>query len=369
VQELEALDISTAEIQSLGDEHKRLANADRLLDGCQQTLQAIDDDDTSLCRDLSRIIAIMQDLRSNDPALDTVIDLLNSAAIQLDEAGSELRHHLDGLSLDPARLEQIDQRLGAIHDLARKHRIVASELPECQQRLTEELALLEHAEQRLLVLQQEIDQAASDYQLAATKLSKSRRKAATQLAKQVTATMQPLGMPDSLLVIDIQPQEKFSLQGLDRIEFLVATNPKQPPKPLTRVASGGELSRISLAIQVITATDSSIPTLIFDEVDVGIGGRVAEIVGQKLRELGGRSQVLCVTHLPQVAAQGHHHLYVNKVRHGDNASTTITALDDKTRQDEIARMLGGIEITQQTRAHAREMIDNATLEKVPSTEC
>ena len=369
VQELESLAVSTDEIQSLGDEHKRLANIDRLLEGCQQTLQAIDNEDTSLGQDLSRIIGIMQDLHSSDPALGPVIELLNNAAIQLDEAGSELRQHVDGLSMDPARLEQIDQRLGAIHDLARKHRIVASELPECQQRLTEELALLEHAEQRLKVLQQEIDQAAADYQKAAEVLGKSRRKAANKLARQVTVTMQPLGMPDSLLAIDIQTQEKFSRYGLDRVEFLVATNPKQPPKPLTKVASGGELSRISLAIQVITATDSSIPTLIFDEVDVGIGGRVAEIVGQKLRELGQHSQVLCVTHLPQVAAQGHQHLYVNKLRSDENASTTITTLDDKNRQDEIARMLGGIEITKQTLAHAREMIGNANSKKVLSAEC
>jgi len=363
VQELETLAVSADEISSLGDEHKRLANIDRLLEGCQQTLHTIDNEDTSLCRDLSRIIGTMQDLHSSDPALEPVIELLNGAAIQLDEAGNELRHHIDGLSMDPERLQQIDQRLGAIHDLARKHRIVATELPECQQRLTEELALLEHAELRLKVLQEEIDLAAVDYKKTAEKLSKSRRKAASKLAEQVTITMRPLGMPDSQLTIDAQTQEKFSRHGLDRIEFLVATNPKQPSKPLTKVASGGELSRISLAIQVITATDSNIPTLIFDEVDVGIGGGVAEIVGQKLRELGQRSQVLCVTHLAQVAAQGHQHLYVNKARGNDNASTTITTLNKKNRQDEIARMLGGIEITKQTLAHAQEMIDKADQQK------
>ena len=171
--------------------------------------------------------------------------------------------------------------------------------------------------------------------------------------------MQPLGMPDGRLLIDIQTQEAFSRSGLDRIEFLVSTNPGQPPRSLAKIASGGELSRISLAIQVIAASDSSIPTLIFDEVDVGIGGRVAEIVGQRLRELGQRRQVLCVTHLPQVAAQGHHHLQVNKLRRDDDASTTLTTLDQKGRQDEIARMLGGIEITAQTRAHAREMVNKA----------
>jgi len=363
VQELETLAISSDEIQALGDEHKRLANADRLLEGCQQVLLAIDNEDNSLCRDLSHIIGIMHELHHHDPSLEPIIELLNSATIQIDEAGSELRHHIDGLSLDPERLQQIDQRLGMIHDLARKHRIVASELPELQVRLTDELNQLEHAEQRLEVLQQEIDQAVSDYHDAAAALSKSRNKAARALASEVTSTMRPLGMPDSLLAIDIQTQENFSRFGLDRIEFLVATNPKQPPKPLTKIASGGELSRISLAIQVITATDSSVPTLIFDEVDVGIGGGVAEIVGQKLRQLGNNSQVLCVTHLPQVAAQGHQHLFVNKSRTHNNASTTITTLDDKNRQNEIARMLGGVEITKQTLAHAREMINHATQAK------
>ena len=359
VRELETLAVSGDEIQALDEEHKRLANADRLLEGCHQVLQAIDHDEHSLSQDINRILSLLQELRRNDAALEPIIELLDGAAIQLDEADSALRHHVEGLSLEPERLQQIDQRLGAIHDLARKHRIGASELPDCQLRLTEELARLEQSEQRLEVLQQEIDQAEEAYRQVAQRLGKSRRRAATRLAQQVTETMQPLGMPDSRLVIDIQPQETFSRFGLDRIEFLVSTNPKQPPRPLAKIASGGELSRISLAIQVIAASDSSIPTLIFDEVDVGIGGRVAEIVGQRLRELGQRRQVLCVTHLPQVAAQGHHHLFVDKLHREDEASTTLTTLDQKGRHNEIARMLGGIEITQQTRAHAREMVRNA----------
>lgn len=370
VRELETLAVSSDEIQALDEEHKRLANADHLLEGCHQVLQAIDRDDHSLSQDINHILSLLQELRRNDAALEPIIELLDGAAIQLDEAGSALRHHVEGLTLDPERLQQIDQRLGAIHDLARKHRIAASELPDCQQRLTEELARLEQSEQRLGVLQQEIDQAAEAYRQTAQTLGKSRRRSATRLARQVTETMQPLGMPDSRLVIDIQPQETFSRLGLDRIEFLVSTNPKQPPRPLAKIASGGELSRISLAIQVIAASDSSIPTLIFDEVDVGIGGRVAEIVGQRLRELGQRRQVLCVTHLPQVAAQGHHHLFVDKLRREDEASTTLTTLDQKGRHNEIARMLGGIEITQQTRAHAREMVRNAGKNKKGlSTEC
>lgn len=368
VQELETLAISADEIQSLDEEHKRLANTDKLLEGCQQSVAAITQGDTSLSQELARIITIMQEMQQSDPRLNSVVECLNNARIQLDEAGNDLRQHIEGLSLDPERLQQIDQRLGAIHDLARKHRVLASELPQCQQQLSDQLAQLEHAEQRLSVLQQEITQAASLYQKTAAKLTKSRLKCAEKLAREVTQTMQPLGMPDSRFAIDMQLQQKFSRHGLDRIEFLVATNSKQRAQPLNKVASGGELSRISLAIQVITTTNSAIPTLIFDEVDVGIGGRVAEIIGQKLRQLGQQKQILCVTHLPQVAAQGHQHLFVDKISNKGASSTTITLLNKKEQRNEIARMLGGISITAQTRAHAEEMIKNAGRQLALETE-
>jgi len=365
VDELDRLAISSDELQQLDEEHKRLANIDRLLDGCHQVINMlVDDDELAMTRLLNRSVMILEDLRDSDPALGNCIDMMNDAAIQLDEAGGNLRRHIDRLNADPERLREIEHRLGLIHDTARKHRVVVSEIPELHGRLAEELSRLERADQRLSVLQQEIDQAADAYRRAAADLGRQRRKAAKRLEQQVTETMRPLGMPDSQLQIELQSEEKFSRHGLDRIAFLVTTNPRQPPRPLAKIASGGELSRISLAIQVITATDSSIPTLIFDEVDVGIGGGVAEIVGQKLRFLGQHNQILCVTHLPQVAAQGHTHLRVSKIRDDDDVSTTITRLGDKDRQQEIARMLGGVDITRQTLAHAREMISNAGRDKV-----
>ena len=364
VEELERLAIHSDELQQLDEEHKRLANVDRLLDGCHQVITMLDvDDELALTRTLNRSIMILEELRDSDQALGDCIDMMNVAAIQIDEAGSNLRRHIENLNIDPERLREVEQRLGQIHDIARKHRIMASEIPGLHSRLADELSRLERADQRMAVLQQEIAQAAETYRRAAGELSRQRRKAARRLEQQVTETMQPLAMPDSQLHIDMQSDEKFSRHGLDRIVFLVATNPRQAPQPLAKIASGGELSRISLAIQVITATDSSIPTLIFDEVDVGIGGAVAEIVGQKLRFLGQHNQILCVTHLPQVAAQGHTHLRVSKIRDDGDVSTTITRLGDKERQQEIARMLGGVDITRQTLAYAREMISNAERER------
>ncbi len=359
VDELDNLDLHPEETQALDTEYKRLANADRLVEGCQQVMNILQGDVTSVTSALTQGINILETLQSNDPSLTTINELLNSAAIQIDEAHSELRHYLDGLSVDPQRLQEINERLGLIHDIARKHRINARELPGHQSELRKELDNLEYAEQRLLTLDAEIDTAAANYHTAARKLSKSRLKYARTLGEQVTATMQPLGMPGSQFVINIEPQEKFSVHGMDRIEFRVATNPKQPLKPLAKVASGGELSRISLAIQVITATDSRIPTLIFDEVDVGIGGGIAEIVGQKLRQLGATSQVLCVTHQPQVAAQGHIHLLINKSHQDESTNTQVELLNVEQRQHEIARMLGGLKITRQTLAHAQEMVQRA----------
>ena len=359
VDELDKLAVSKEEISSLNEEHKRLANIDRLIEGCQQIMNIIDDDDSSFGHAITQAIGIINDLQSIDPALSNINELLTNAAIQLDEASNEMRHHLDGLSLDPERLQHIDHRLGLIHDIARKHRVIAEELPALYLQLSSELEVLEHSEQRLLDLQQEIDLAIKDYHRTAKKLSTCRQKIGAKLGEQATTNMQPLGMPGSQLIIDIQQQEKPTPHGIDRVEFLVSTNPNQPAKPLAKIASGGELSRLSLAIQVITSTDNSIPTMIFDEVDVGIGGGIAEIVGQKLRTLGLNSQVICVTHLPQVAAQGHTHLFVNKINDGESTSTTINCLSDKDRHQEIARMLGGISITRQTLAHAREMVRNA----------
>ncbi|MBK8163015.1 MAG: DNA repair protein RecN [Gammaproteobacteria bacterium] len=356
--ELDGLNITPEELQRLDAEHRRLANAGLLIETCQAGLDGLDGDEDSLRTRLTRVLGDLRQQRETDARLRPVIELLDGAAIQLEEAAGELRAYVDRLELDPRRLEEIEQRLAAIHAAARKHRLPASELPELRRRLNEQLERLTGAQQRLDGLDREIAAAEGRYRAAAGKLGAARAKAARTLEKKVVQEMRRLGMPDGAFAIELQPRadETPSPSGLERAEFLVSTNPHQPPRPLAKVASGGEMSRIGLAIQVITAQQVDVPTVIFDEVDVGIGGRVAEIVGQGLRRLGEHRQVLCITHLPQVAALGHHHLQVSKHSSGKQTLSQIRALTPEERREEIARMLGGVEISAQTRAHAEEMI-------------
>lgn len=358
--ELDELNLTADELRELDEEHRRLANAGQLLSVAQASVDALYEQEDSVNARLARIAGELQQHLDTDPGLRPAAELLNGAAIQVDEAAAELRNYLERLELDPQRLEQLDRRLTQIHDIARKHRIRPAELPGLQRELAARLQRLEGAEQRLSELREEIETAERHYRSAAAELSKSRRRAAQALGRKVGAEMRRLGMPDGRFTVDIEPRDgaRPSPAGLDRIELQVSTNPDQPPRPLAKVASGGELSRISLAIQVITARQGGVPTLIFDEVDVGIGGRVAEIVGQSLRALGGRRQVLCITHLPQVAALGHHHLQVSKAA-GERTTTAIQALAREQRGEEIARMLGGIEISTKTREHAEELIKRA----------
>ena len=362
VQELEELGLAEGELAELEAEHRRLANASGLLETGQRVLQTLDGDDPACAGNL--LAAALHDvgeMSATDPALAGVTELLDSAVIQSREAASELRRYLDGLELDPERLAWLEQRLATIQDLARKHHCEPEALPALLPRLQAELEELEQAEVRAGNLQAEVDAALDAYHRLAQKLGKSRRSAARKLGKAVTESMQTLGMEGGRFEVSVTPLEPQApaATGLERIAFMVSANPGQPLKPLAKVASGGELSRISLAIQVITARDSRIPTLIFDEVDVGIGGRVAEIVGQLLRTLGEQRQVICVTHLPQVAALGHHHLQVSKTADRNQTHSHIAILDADARVDELARMLGGIEITEQTLSHAREMIERA----------
>jgi DNA repair protein RecN (Recombination protein N) len=248
--------------------------------------------------------------------------------------------------------------MGVLHDLARKHHCKPDELPELREQLRAELDSLEHADRDLAELQARLDTQINDYREAAQRLSASRLKAARKFGKQVRADLQQLGMPGGVfeVVINHDRDRSFSPHGMDNIEFMVSTNPGQPPSQLSKVASGGELSRISLAIQVICLKNEQIPTLIFDEVDTGIGGGVAEIVGQKLRALGDGHQVFCVTHLPQVAALAATQIQVSKLTGDDTTRTRVRHLDREERIDELARMLGGVKITSQTRKHAQEML-------------
>jgi len=363
VQELESLALKPGETSELEQEHKRLANAKDLIQNCDSILQQLSDAEQQTVNDILNHSQVeLSDMARTDPQLTAIAELINNALIQTQEASSELRHYLDNMELDPERLGWIDQRLADIHELSRKHHVDGEALPALLPELQRELEQLENADESLSRLKTDIDSVAKQYQQTATKLGKSRTKSAGQLSQQVSESMQTLGMDGGVFEIALITEEDaaFSAHGMEKIEFRVSANPGQPPKSLTKVASGGELSRISLAIQVITAQNSRIPTLIFDEVDVGIGGRVAEIVGRLLRELGDHRQVICVTHLPQVAALGHHHLQVRKLKATDTTISHIVALQAPQRVDEIARMLGGIEITSQTLSHAEEMLDRVS---------
>ncbi len=362
VQELTALALEPGELQALEEEQRRLAHGGSLLEQCVAALNTLYDDDEVNAQDLiNHSLADLQQLRDIDPRLSNICNLINEASIQIQEAGSELRHYVEQLEPDPARLEWVDQRLGAIHDLARKHHVDPEALPALQQSFSDELHRIENADMVLDQLQEELKQLLIQYQASATKLSQARHKSAKKLSAAVTEIIRQLGMPAGEFKITLQPREEQTphRHGLESISFEVAANPGQPSKPLSKVASGGELSRISLAIQVLLSNNQKIPTLIFDEVDTGIGGGVAETVGRQLRTLGTSHQVMCVTHLPQVAAQGHQHLQVSKNIEGKTTRTQIELLSNAQRQEEIARMMGGMEITPQSRAHAKEMIERA----------
>ena len=362
IAELDGIACDQETLAGLESEHARLAHAEQLLRDSAAVAEQLAGEDRALLSLLSHAIQTLTALCTLDPTLEEARDLLETAGIQMEEAASVLRHYQDGIELDPERLSQISDHLGRLHDAARKHRTKPGELGRLLAALQEEAALLTHADANLSALDQRAREAETIFRDAARALSESRAKAAAKLSRTVSDSMQELGMQGGRFrVACAVDAERPGPHGLDRVTFLVAANPGQPEAPLAGVASGGELSRISLAIQVATADCGTVPTLIFDEVDVGIGGAVAEIVGQLLRRLGGKRQVLCVTHLPQVAAQAHHHLRVHKLTDGKTTETRIDRLDDGARIDEVARMLGGIDITEQTRRHADEMIRRAQL--------
>jgi DNA repair protein RecN (Recombination protein N) len=360
--ELEALGLAEGELERLNEEHARLANAERLLETCGRLTALLYEDESSVQSQLDRAGQELEALSALDAGLSEPRQLLETALIQVQEASNALRGYLDTVDLDPDRLAAVEQRLDSIHSLARKYRTAPDALPRLLEQLRTELQRLDNAEVHLEALGREARQRKEAFVEAAGRLSDLRREAAQTLSATVSETMQRLGMPGGCFKVEVEamPAEQAGASGLDRVELLVSANPGQPLQPLARVASGGELSRISLAIQVAAVGSGEIPTLVFDEVDVGIGGAVAEIVGQLLRRLGEHRQVLCVTHLPQVASQGHHHLRVRKHTDGQTTVTDIQALEGDSRVWEIARMLGGVEITESTLAHAREMIRLAT---------
>jgi DNA repair protein RecN (Recombination protein N) len=360
LQELDELSPSLGEWQQLGIEHQRLSHAESLIFECEQVMQTLQDgEQQTLTSLLEKTTLSLHKLTQTDPKLLDASQLLQNALIQIQEAHGELRQYMRQLELNPERLQEIDTRLSKMHALARKHRIEPENLHELHQTLKTKLHGSENPELLIENLEAEIGAHKKSYQLAAEKLSKQRHRAAEELNIAITQHMQTLGMTGGYFQVELNPcaENDCSEHGQEQIVFKVCTNKGHAAYPLHKIASGGELSRISLAIQVTTMqANDTIPIIVFDEVDVGIGGATAQIVGQLLKQLGQNAQVLCVTHLPQVASQADHHLYISKASDHEITHTQITPLDQTARVKEIARMLGGITLTEHTLAHAKEML-------------
>jgi DNA repair protein RecN (Recombination protein N) len=362
--ELDAEVTTGAAIEELFLEQKRISSRGRLAEAARVALEALYEREEDSAHDLiGRAGSALRSAADTDPGLSETAALVTQAGIGVREAADALRRYLDRLAMDPAHQEKIERQAAALESLARKHRVAAAELPAQAARLRTEIETLAHAEQSLAHLEEELARVAGEYAREAERLSAARRRAAALLSARISDLMQVLGMKGGRFVVGIEPAaEPVTPHGQDAIEFLVSANPGLPPKGLAKVASGGELSRISLAVQVAASADAQAPCMVFDEVDAGIGGATAEIVGRQLRALGARTQVLCVTHLPQVAAQAHQQLRVSKRTERGVVRTAVEPLSPAERVDELARMLGGVHITEQARAHAREMLASPVAE-------
>ena len=359
VQELEELSPAEGEYEELNEEFKRLDNAKRLIELAQNAVDLLAAGEQSADSVAARALRDLQEARQFDERLGSAIELVDGAVIQLSEAADELRLYLGKVDVEPENLGTVEKRLSDFHDIARKHNIPSQQLAAYFSDLQGQLFELENSEHLLDELLLKKESCLTNYQSAALALSTRREKTANRLGKEVSKTLASLGMPGGEFLVSVEGQAdtRPNAFGSDAIEFLVSANPGQPPQPLRKVASGGELSRISLAIQVISNNQRVIPTLVFDEVDSGIGGGIAEIVGKLLHQLTDKHQVFCVTHLPQVASLADHHLQVQKHSGKKSTSTAVAELDDEERIEEIARMLGGVKITEQSRKHAREMLN------------
>ena len=359
LQELDSLAIDAGEFEALQNERQKLHNSGRLAEGVGAAIDALFDNDggnaNSLIADAQRSIGQLADV---DSALEPIVELLDSASIQVSEAADELRRYGENIDMDPARRDQVEERLDAIQAISRKHRVEPDDLPGLTETLRKEHDDLSHAEERGRELETQAAAARTEFLSLARALSQARREAATAFAAAVTDAMHSLGMPGGVFAIELTPIDADAARpwGLEQVEFRISANPGQSPRSLARIASGGELSRMSLAIQVIASDGSAIPTMVFDEVDSGVGGGVAEMVGRRLQELGSNRQVLCVTHLPQVASLADLHFRISKVTDGKSTRTRVHSLQHDERVEELARMLGGVEITSKTLEHAAEML-------------
>ena len=362
LQELDSLALRADEIAELNNERQKLQNSGRLAEGANSALEGLFDNDAgnanSLVADALRAIEPLAEI---DTALAPVLEMLNSASIQVAEAADTLRRYGEALDMDPARRDWVEERLDAIQTISRKHRVKADELGELSDRLRAEHDELSHAEERGRELEEQAAAARSEFLKRARALSKGRGKAAAGFEAAVTDAMHGLGMPGGVFKVAMTTlgDDAAKPWGIDNIEFLISANPGQAPQSLAKIASGGELSRMSLSIQVIASDGSAIPTMVFDEVDSGVGGGVAEMVGRRLQELGASRQVLCVTHLPQVASLADQHFRISKVTDGKSTRTRVHGLGKDERIEELARMLGGVEITRKTLDHAAEMLAGA----------
>ncbi|HET8818377.1 MAG TPA: DNA repair protein RecN [Xanthomonadaceae bacterium] len=367
LEELEREALAPDEIERTVADHRRHAHAADLLAACDGAVARLGGDagehdaGPPIARTLRQVRELLARVSAHEARLGEVDGMLDAAAIQLDEALLALERIRSDLDLDPSTLDAAQARLGRLHDLARKHRVPVDALHATRDALAAELATLEGLDERMRRLDAEIAAAGTAWRSAAATLGATRTRAAGALAGATTALLGELGMGGGRFDVAIEATagDRPDPQGTERVEFLVAANAGQPPRPLRKVASGGELSRISLAIEVAALGLDAVPTMVFDEVDSGIGGAVADIVGRKLRALGANRQVLCVTHLPQVAAQGHAHYRVSKSSPGDVTSSTAQRLDDRAREEELARMLGGVEVGSEARAAARRLLADA----------
>ncbi len=362
LRELESLALEDAEPGALLAERQKIQNSGRLAEGVNSAINNLIDNEAGNANSMiAAAVRSLESLLDFDAELKSAIEMLNSANIQVAEAAESLRRYGDAIDMDPRRRDWIEERLAAIQAIARKHRVAADEIPALAARIRQELDELNHAEERSRELEQKAGLAREEFLEIAASLSRARQQAATSFGACVTDAMTGLGMPGGIFAVALAALDEASARpwGVDNIEFLISANPGQAPQPLSKIASGGELSRMSLAIQVIASDGSTIPTMVFDEVDNGVGGAVAEMVGRRLQELGISRQVLCVTHLPQVASLANQHFRISKVTDGKSTRTRLHVLRKAERIEELARMLGGVEITKKTLDHAAEMLAGA----------
>jgi DNA repair protein RecN (Recombination protein N) len=357
VEELAAANPEQSILDNLEQQHKQAATSQDRIYLADASLQRLSEDDTSVISSLSSVIEQITQLKKLDPNIANLHETLLQADALLQEGKAELSHYRDNLEGDPEKLELLDRQLTVFHDLARKHHVSLQQLPQHYLSLEQELEQLHADESELQQIKVDYQKAFVVFQKRADKLTKSRKKTAVELQKLVTEKIQGLAMEGGKLFIELTPlEDQVTSHGAENIEFLVSANPGQPLQPLSKVASGGELSRISLAIAVITAEQQLVPSIIFDEVDVGIGGGTAEVVGKLLNQLSKQRQVICVTHQPQVASCGDQHLVASKSKQMNSTTTRVEKLSKEQRINEIARMLGGLTISEKTISHAKEML-------------